>query len=84
MFAQLAVRKNRENHDVAGSVVGNEEELAGFVEGEIAGIFAQCGKLVQLRQFRRLGVESERRDRALLPGLVGRIHKLAIGMNSDP
>ncbi len=43
---KLAVGEDWEDDYVAGGVVSDEEEFAGFVEREIAGIFARGGELV--------------------------------------
>src|SRR5579872_6069784 len=81
---KLAVGKDWEDDYVAGGVVGDEEVLAGFVEGEIAGIFAEGGKLVEERELGGLGINGEGADGALLAGFVGGVGPFAVGMNYYP
>ncbi len=78
MFTKLAVRKDRKDGDVAGSVVGDENELAGFVEGDVAGIFAKRGELVEQSELAGLRIEGESANGALLAGFIDGVSVFAV------
>ena len=46
VLAEPAVRQDGENGDVAGGVVGHQQELSGLIEGKMARIFAAGGQLI--------------------------------------
>ncbi len=81
VFAQLAIGQDREDSDSARRVVGDEKELTGLVEGEIARIFAERGKLVEQSELAGLRIESEGADGALLAGFIDSVGVFAVGMN---
>ena len=83
VFAQFAVGKDRKDNDVAGGVVGGEEKFSGFVEGKMAGIFAEGGELVEERQFGGFGVDGKGADGALLAGFIGRVGPFAVGWSTS-
>ena len=84
VFTEFAVGEDWENDYVAGSVVGDEKIFAGFVEGEIARIFANSRKFVQEREFGGFNVDGEGADGALLTGFVCGVGPFTVGMNHDP
>src|SRR5208337_4942417 len=84
MLAKRAVREDWKDDDGAGSIVGDEEELAGFVQREIARIFAKSGKLIELGEPGRFSIETEGSNGALLAGLVCRVNEFSAGMNDKP
>src|SRR6266404_4030237 len=84
VFTEFAVGEDWEDDYVAGSVIGDEEIFAGFVEEEIAGIFAESRKFVQERELGGFGVNGEGTDGALLSGFVRGVGPFAVGMDHDP
>ena len=84
VFAEFAVGEDREDGDVAGTVVGDEQILATPVEGEIARVFAESGELIRLGELCGLSINSERGDGAPFSGFVGGVGEFAIGMDGDP
>src|SRR5208283_5495288 len=78
MFAELAVGKDGKNRKVTGSVVSDEDELAGSVEGEVAGIFAERRKLVEERELAGLPIESEGADGTLFASFVDSVSVFAV------
>jgi len=83
MLAESSVREDWEYNDVARRVVGDKNVLAGFVEGYVARIFAERGKLVQERQLPALRVERKSAHGALLAGLVDGVNEFPVGMDGD-
>src|SRR5437899_2260508 len=57
--AELAIGADGKYHDVAGSVVGNEQVLAGFVERQITGILAERRHLIQQRKLSAFPIQRE-------------------------
>ena len=82
--AQRAVSSNGKHHDVAGGIVGDEKIFAGFVKGEVTGVFAERGHLIQQRQLATLRIDRKRADRAILCGFVCGVKKFTVGMNRYP
>src|SRR5271169_766564 len=75
--------QNRENHDVAGGIVGGEKILAGLVERKVARIFPERRALIEWGEFAGLGIDREGANSALLAVLVGGIGVLAIRMDDN-
>ncbi len=84
VFAEFSVPEDGEDSDVARGVVGDENVFAGLIEGDVARIFAERGKLVQQGKLSALGIESKRADGALFAGLIDGIHEFPVGVNFKP
>src|SRR5262249_5828688 len=82
--AEFAVGKDWEDDYVAGGVVGDEKKFAGFVEGKVAGVFAEGGELVEEGELGGFAVDRKGGDGALPAGFIGGIEEFAVGMNGNP
>src|SRR5208282_809150 len=78
-----SVLENRKDSDVARGVVGDENVLAGFVEGDVARIFAEGGELVQQGELPIWRIEGKGADGALFAGLVDGVCEFTVGMDGD-
>lgn len=83
MLAESSVREDGEYSDVARRVVGDKDVLAGFVEGYVARIFAERGKLIQQGELPALRIKSESADGALFARLVNGVYEFTVGMDGD-
>ena len=79
-----SVGQNLKRNTVAAGVVGGEKEFASAVEKKVAGILAQCRKLLNQRQVAAFLLHRKRADHALLACLVCRIEELPVRMDHNP
>jgi len=84
MFAKSAVGEDWKDGDCAGGVVCDQSEFAGFVEGEIAGIFAERGKFIEERELSTLRIEGKSADHALLASFIHDVGEFSAGVNGHP
>src|SRR5205814_7324888 len=79
--AELAVVANRKHHDIAGTVVCDEDVLAGLVERQITGILPKCRKLVQNSKLPVLLIDGKGAYRAGLTRFIRGVQGFSAGIH---
>src|SRR5437762_12309135 len=82
--AQFAISANWKHDHIAGGVVSNENVFSTAIKGEVAGIFAERGHLIQRRQLATLRIDRKPADHAVLSGFVCGVKNFSVGMNRYP
>ena len=82
-FSDFSIGKNRKDGERSRRVICDEDEFAGLVEGNVAGVFAEHGNLIELCELARFCVECEGSDETRFTAFVDGVEKFATGMNHD-
>src|SRR5437773_56673 len=85
-FSEGAVGFDRKRSDASPAVIGDEDDLAGGIDRNVAGTGAAGRLAVEQREFSRLRINRERTYCAAALSIngvdfIGRVEKFPVGMN---